>query len=73
MAEGRKACDVRGGCPLVLIALLEKSPSPRAVSIDGRRGARDDDSHVVGLEVDIRVGPHIGVRLISEIIVGMQM
>ena len=60
-------------CSLVLNVSLANSPSPRAVRVSGRLKASGDDGHVLSLEVGIRVGPHIGVICISDIIAGIQM
>ena len=62
-AKSREACS----------AFLVNSPPPRAVSGGGRLRASGDDSHGLSLEVGIRVGPHIGVIFISDIIAGKQM
>ena len=66
-------CDVMRDCSLVLNAFLANSPPPRAVNIGGGLKASDDDSHGLSLKVGVRVGPHIGVICISDIIAGIQM
>ena len=60
-------------CSLVLKASLANSPSPRAVSAIGRLKASGDDSHGLILEMGIRVGPHIGVISITDVIAGIKM
>ena len=73
MVESSKACDVVSGCLLVPNVFLVKSHPPRAVSLGGRLEASSDDSHGLSLGVGVRVGPHIGIMLISEVIVGVKM
>ena len=58
-------------CLLVLNMTLANSSPLRGVSVGGRLKASDDDSHGLSLEVGIRVGPHIGVIFISEVIAGI--